>query len=109
MARYVLGRVKKFVKGCGGDTEIQQVTDDGLFRSSTVKLINLRASDSIEEDFAFFDREIFPLLIAFPNLKVDKKAFRKLFRKAIKALEEQRAERFEQSPKLLKKYFQRTD
>jgi 20S proteasome alpha/beta subunit len=108
MARYVLRRVKKFVKGCGGDTDTQQVRDDGLYRSRTMKRINLRTSAEMEEDFAFFDREMLSLLVAFSDFGVDKKAFHKLLNKCFKALEEQRDDRFESAPKALKKFFQRS-
>jgi 20S proteasome alpha/beta subunit len=108
MARYALYHVKKFVNGCGGDTEIQQVGNDGLFRFRAIKQVSLISSNETEEDFAFLDREILPLLISFCDLQVNKKAFRQQLRKLSKTLEAQRTERFEQAPKIFDKFIQRT-
>jgi len=109
LARYVLYKVKKFVQHCGGDTEIKKVRDDGALRLHIFKQVTVRTSQEIEDDFAYLDRKLLPLLLAFSDLKIDKKTFRKLLNESNRALEKYRNDLRERYPKILEKALDNLD
>jgi Proteasome subunit len=90
MAIYGLRRIKGFVQGCGGHTELAEI------KASTPASARLWNSDAVkqtEDDFDYFDQEVRPLILAFPNLGIGNPEFRVLLRSTSKRLLEQRRER----------------
>jgi 20S proteasome alpha/beta subunit len=107
IARYGIFKVKKFVQGCGGDTEVRQVSDTPRFR--TIKTISTRMSADIDNDFEYFDRQIGKLLIAYSDFSVNQKEFRRTGLTLLKALEERRKKTIDAAPAALKEYFRNLD
>lgn len=88
MAIYALRRVKGFVQGCGGKSEIVEVEDS----SDVLSLSQFDMPDikEIEADFDFFDQRIKPLIFAFSDTWVNKTAFQVLLREFARALKKRR-------------------
>jgi 20S proteasome alpha/beta subunit len=107
IARYGIFKVKQFVQGCGGDTEVRQVTD--ALGSQSIKTISTRKSNDIDNDFEYFDRQIGKLIIAYSDFSVNQKEFRKTSLKLLKNLEDRRKKTIDAVPKALKEYFKTLD
>lgn len=89
MAIYALQKVKGFVQGCGGKTEIFEIDDDPkVLPRSSFEVQDVR---EIEADFEFFDQQLRPLLFAFSDLSLSKSAFQVHLRRFGSALKERRA------------------
>jgi 20S proteasome alpha/beta subunit len=103
VARYGIFKAKKFVQGCGGKTEVREVSN--VPRSRSIKKFSVLESDDIDSDFEFFDRQVGKLLVAYSGLGVDTKKFRKVGLDFIKSLEEQRKRTMDSLPAAWQVYF----
>jgi len=94
MAIYALRRIKGFVQGCGGPTEIRQVDDAGRFFSRYVW--GKERIKRAEEDYDFFEKTMRPILLSLPDtLSTDKKKFNALVSQMVKELRRRRAGRLQ--------------
>jgi len=89
MAIYALRRVKGFVQGCGGKSEIVEVDDN----ADVISLSQFDMPDikEIETDFDFFDQRIKPLIFTFSDMWVNKTVFQAHLREFARALKKRRA------------------
>ena len=100
-ARYALRKVKNFVQGCGGSTEIQIIRDNGQisFGDSLPQV-----SKEIEEDFDYLDSQFIPVLLTFSDMRVDKKSFRADLKELCKMLETYRTKKFKEQARKIKEF-----
>jgi len=88
MAIYALRRVKGFVQGCGGKTEVIEIGD----KADVLSLYEvMQEIKEIEADFDFFDQQLRPILFTFSDLWVNKSAFQARLRQFGRALKKRRA------------------
>jgi hypothetical protein len=89
MAIYALRRVKGFVQGCGGNSEILAIKD----KPSFLGLVSFTSDEikEIEEDFDFFDQHLRPLLFAVADLEVSRSSFQQRLTHFGGALKKRRA------------------
>ncbi|HVB98755.1 MAG TPA: hypothetical protein VNJ12_05405 [Candidatus Dormibacteraeota bacterium] len=107
MAIYALWRVKGFAQWCGGDTEAVEVEDQD--QPDTLDSPPLQDNREIEQDFDFFDEQIRPLLLAYPNLYIKPKTFRALLRRFEKNINQYRAKRFRENERDFKEWIKGVD
>jgi 20S proteasome alpha/beta subunit len=102
MAIYALQKVKGFVQGCGGKTEIIEIDDD----PDVISLATLEVQDvkEIEADFQFFDQQLRPLLLAFSDLSVNRTAFQAHLTKFGSAIKKRRAKNLKVHEKELEEW-----
>jgi 20S proteasome alpha/beta subunit len=107
VARYGIFKAKKFVQGCGGNTEIEKVLNKP--RPQGIKTISTLKSGEIDGNFEFCDSQIGKMLIAYSDFSVTQKEFRLKLKKSVKALEERRQRTLDDAPKAFKEYFDSLD
>jgi hypothetical protein len=103
IARYGIFKVKKFVQGCGGKTEVREISN--VPRSRSIKKISVLESDDIDSDFEFFDSQVGKFLVSYSDMGIDAKKFRKVGLNFIKGLEEQRKRTMDSLPAAWQVYF----
>jgi Proteasome subunit len=93
-AIYGLGIVKRFVSGCGGETEYVEVLDDA--HALPFRRLLRPSSREIEQDFEAFSHYVHTTLLAFPNLEVDSRRFKELLQSLQKTLYTHRVKRLQE-------------
>jgi hypothetical protein len=96
---YALRKVKGFVQGCGGDSEIRLVEDVESWLSEYAA--DPQSTKEIEEDFDFLDREVRRLIIAFSDMTKDADEFNKLLALVNETVTQYRAKRLQEYEKRL--------
>jgi 20S proteasome alpha/beta subunit len=96
-AAYMLRKTKQFVGGCGGDSRVRQIFDEPR---ELIPWPTWKSADTIkriENDFAFLEAALIPVILNFPNIDMPKKQFNGLLGHLGKELRKHRIEnlRFE--------------
>lgn len=97
LATHMLMHVKKHVQGCGGESHIIHLKNNGHCDFVTTPQI-----EDTERFLVAFDKAIRPVLFAGPDLNVDQEAFGRLIADAAQRLETLRSNRFIQVQQLVK-------
>jgi 20S proteasome alpha/beta subunit len=82
IAAYILFQAKEHVDGCGGDSEIAILRNDG--RSGRVDSSHV---EKITELLSYSDSELAQALLSCADLKMSKRTFRKRLRNTVKMIE----------------------
>lgn len=97
---YALRKVKGFVQGCGGDSEIREIPDQEDIFSFPPLPYDQHSTKDIEEDFDFFDKTMRPLVLTFADIETTTKDdFKSLLKTFAYALTQRRAIHFKEAEK----------
>jgi hypothetical protein len=106
VAIYALRKVKGFVQGCGGRTEVEIIED--RFDPLDLGLSEIgRSSSEIEKDFEFLEKQLRPLVCSYPDFSnVDKRYFSgvlRVFERKLKQYRDQKVRAYEKEEKRQRK------